>query len=203
MGEKKFGLFISPPAGGKGSTIKPFNRATVPISMSGVLKQWKTHSEYGCAIQHAFKEGTLVPDHIVAKAFDQAWEEIKPALGNQVPMLDGGMRTIHQANLVMKILHKDGFMPYVILMPTPTEICLERAKSRMREDDYLIKARLEEYKRVTIPLMKSLHKRRKSMHLLLVYGALPLRQRVERVAEFLGINPDEKVLLEVCSTIQN
>ncbi|MCX6716565.1 MAG: nucleoside monophosphate kinase [Candidatus Taylorbacteria bacterium] len=203
MGEKKFGLFISPPAGGKGSTIKPFNRATVPISMSGVLKQWKTHSEYGRAIQHAFKEGTLVPDHIVAKAFDQAWEEIKTTLDNRVPMLDGCVRTMHQVHLVIKTLHKDGFTPYVVLMPTPTEVCLERAKNRKREDDYLIKERLEEYKRVTIPLMKSLHKGRKSMHLLLVYGALPLRRRVERVAEFLDIIPDEKVPLEVCSTIQN
>jgi len=150
-------VFLGPPNSGKGTqAAKLARRLAIPAISTGEMLRAAVDSgsELGHRVKDVMASGRLVDDVLISEVLEERLCEPDAQDGY---LLDGYPRTAPQAETLSEILGRRGeWLDHVVLIDAPTEVLVERALKRGREDDRedVVRKRLEVYHAETAPLVE-------------------------------------------------
>lgn len=150
-------VFLGPPNSGKGTqAVRLAEALGIPAISTGEMLRAAvaSGSELGQRVQGVMAAGQLVNDDLMAEVVHDRLRQDDAGDGF---LLDGYPRTEPQAETLEEILKGRGDeLDHVVLIDAPTDVLVERALGRGREDDReeIVRERLEVYRRQTAPLVE-------------------------------------------------
>lgn len=149
-------VFLGPPNSGKGTQAARLAESLgIPAISTGDMLRAAvaSGSRLGARVKDVLASGQLVDDELMAEVIRDRLAGDDAAAGF---LLDGYPRTLPQADTLEQILDERGDeIDHVVLIDAPTDVLVERALERGREDDRedVIRERLDVYRRQTEPLV--------------------------------------------------
>lgn len=149
-------VFLGPPNSGKGTqAVRLAEKLGIPAISTGDMLRAAvaSGSRLGARVKDVLASGRLVDDELMAEVIRDRLAGDDAAAGF---LLDGYPRTLPQVETLQQILDERGDqLDHVVLIDAPTEVLVERALGRGREDDReeVIRERLDVYRRQTEPLV--------------------------------------------------
>lgn len=142
-----------------------------------------SESELGLRIKQTVESGNLVDDETIMQVIDAFLDN---ATRDQSILFDGIPRTVGQSNMLLERLKNHGRDAHAVMINVSEDTAINRMMSRGRQDDTeeVIRRRLENYEKETVPVIDSF---RENGKLVEVDG----EQGIEQVASDLydGIAP--------------
>lgn len=149
-------VFLGPPNSGKGTqAVRLAEKLGIPAISTGDMLRAAvaSGSRLGARVKDVLASGRLVDDELMAEVIRDRLAGDDAAAGF---LLDGYPRTLPQVETLEQILDERGDqLDHVVLIDAPTDVLVERALGRGREDDReeVIRERLDVYRRQTEPLV--------------------------------------------------
>lgn len=149
-------VFLGPPSSGKGTqAVRLAEKLGIPAISTGEMLRGAVAAgtRLGERVKNVLASGQLVDDELMADVIRDRLGAGDVARGF---LLDGYPRTLPQAETLRQILEEGGVeLDHVVLIDAPTDVLVERAMGRGREDDRedVIRERLAVYRQQTAPLV--------------------------------------------------
>src|SRR3954462_980553 len=194
-------ILLGPPGAGKGTQAQRLvaKHGIAQLSTGDMLRAAvKAGTPVGLKVKDIMDRGELCPDDIVVAII--ADRIAQPDAKNGF-ILDGFLRTVHQAEALDRMLHEKGLnLDGVVELRVDEGALLRRIESRIREtldrgeplrkddDPEVLKTRLEAYRRQTAPLID--HYREKGL-LRVVDGMRPIDE-VTAAIDWIFSRPPKK-----------